>query len=86
MRTRKSRRGASSSTKPIVSSELASGSNVMSSPSTSDKYTTGIEYSRAEEAGEGADGSSSASAEEGPNDGGVGGDDRSEQERTARRC
>jgi hypothetical protein len=86
MHTRKSRRGASSLTEPLVSSELASGNSVTSLLGTSDEYTTRIEYSLAEEAGEGADGSSSASAsvEEGSDDDGVGGDDHSERERTAR--
>ena len=84
MHTRKSRRGASSLTEPLVSSELASGNSVTSLLSTSDEYTTRIEYSLAEEAGEGADGSSSASVEEGSDDDGVGGDDHSERERTAR--
>jgi hypothetical protein len=86
MRMRKSCKGASSTEEPLASSELASGSSITSSLGTSDEYTTGIEYSRTE-AGEGADGSSpaSASAEEGSDDGGVGGDDRSERERTVRR-
>jgi hypothetical protein len=64
--------------RPLAGSKLASGSNVTSSLRTSDEYTTGIEYSCAEEAGEVQMGhsSASASAEEGSDDGGVSGDDR----------